>query len=69
MVSAVIAAFLYLRIRVSMWLNDPATESALDVPVASAIAVGFTVAFTLLIGFVPGWLLDAARDLAQFASR
>lgn len=68
MVSAVIAAFLYLRIMVSMWLNAPANESKLEIPLASGLAIGVAVAFTLLVGFVPGWLLDAARDLAQFAN-
>ena len=68
MVSAVIAAFLYLRIMVSVWLHDTQDAASLDVPLASALAIGFAVAFTLAIGFFPGWLLDAARDLAQFAS-
>ena len=68
MVSAVIAAFLYLRIMVSMWLSAPANDSPLNIPFASGLAIGFAVLFTLALGFVPGWLLDAARDLAQFAS-
>jgi NADH-quinone oxidoreductase subunit N len=68
MVSAVIAAFLYLRIMVSVWLHDPSDASPLRVPPASTLAIGFAVAFTLLVGFVPGWLLNIARDLAQFAS-
>jgi len=67
MVSAVIAAFLYLRIMVSVWLHDPNDASPLPVPLASTLAIGFAVAFTLVIGFFPGWLLDTARDLAQFA--
>ena len=68
MESAVIAAFLYLRIMVSMWLNAPANESPLKIPIASGLAIGIAVAITLLVGFVPGPLLDAARDLAQFVS-
>jgi NADH-quinone oxidoreductase subunit N len=68
MVSAVIAAFLYLRIMVSVWLHDPSDASPLRVPPASTLAIGFAVAFTLVIGFFPGWLLDTARDLTQFAS-
>jgi len=40
----------------------------LQVPLASTLAIGFAVAFTLLVGFAPGWLLNIARDLAQFAS-
>ncbi len=69
MVSAVIAAFLYLRIMVNVWLHDPNDASPLQVPLASTLAIGFAVAFTLAIGFFPGWLLNIARDLAQFASR
>lgn len=68
MVSAVIAAFLYLRIMVSVWLHDPNDDSPLLVPLASGLAIGFAVVFTLIIGLFPGWLLDAARDLAQFVS-
>ena len=68
MVSAVIAAFLYLRIMVSVWLHDPKDDSPLLVPLASGLAIGFAVVFTLIIGLFPGWLLDAARDLAQFVS-
>jgi len=70
---AVIAAFLYLRIMVSMWLQEPANDLANDpalrVPIASGLAIGCTVAFTLVIGLFPERLLDTARDLAQFASR
>jgi len=57
-----------LRIMVSVWLHDPNDASPLPVPLASTLAIGFAVAFTLAIGFFPGWLLDTARDLAQFAS-
>ncbi|MEO8362844.1 MAG: proton-conducting transporter membrane subunit, partial [Ilumatobacteraceae bacterium] len=67
MVSAVIAAFLYLRIMVSMWLNPPANDAPLSIPIASGLAIGTTVVITLVVGFVPGWLIDTAHDLAQFA--
>ena len=68
-VLAVVGAFIYLRIMVSMWSDASVKESPLKVPVASGFAIGSTVAFTLVIGFFPGWLLNIARDLAQFASR
>jgi NADH-quinone oxidoreductase subunit N len=66
MVSAVIAAFLYLRIMVSMWITDVEADDAarepVRVPLATGLAVFAAVAFTLLVGLVPGWAIDAARD-------
>lgn len=63
MVSAVIAAFLYLRIMISMWIADPeAGDDAREpvrVPALLGLAVGLSVAFTLVVGFFPGWLIDA----------
>jgi NADH-quinone oxidoreductase subunit N len=67
MVSAVIAAFLYLRIMVSMWLGN--TDDAADgeaapirAPFAAGLAIVAAVAFTIVVGIVPGWLIDAAND-------
>ena len=48
--SAVIAAFVYLRIMVSLWLADSASTERVVVPTLSRVAIGFAVAFTLLIG-------------------
>ena len=69
MVAAVVAAFLYLRIMVSMWLAEPADESPvpLSVPVSSALAIAAAVAFTLFVGVFPGWLIDAADTVTTFA--
>jgi NADH-quinone oxidoreductase subunit N len=69
MLAAVIAAFLYLRVIVSMYLTDaepgsPASEPV-RVPLSTGVAIGLSAAFTLVVGFVPGWLLDLARDAAQ----
>jgi NADH-quinone oxidoreductase subunit N len=67
MISAVIAAFLYLRIMVSMWITPAeAADGALEpvrVPLATGIAITVSVGFTLLVGFFPGWLLDAVRTI------
>ncbi len=60
MLAAVIAAFLYLRIMVSMWLSEPASTERREVPTASDIAIAATVAVTLVVGFVPSALLDLA---------
>lgn len=65
MVSAVVAAYLYLRIMVSMWLEDPKDESRPEVTVAVGTVVGLAVAFTLVVGFLPGWLLNATESLAR----
>ncbi len=71
MVSAVIGAYLYLRIMISVWLADPeATDDAREpvrVPLSSGIAIGLCVAFTLLIGFFPGWLIDASNHVVNVA--
>ena len=61
MVAAVVAAFVYLRIMVSMWLGD-AVEEAPRAPVsfAAGLSIVAAVVFTLVVGIVPGWLIDAA---------
>ena len=64
MLAAVIGAFLYLRIMVSMWLDEPATTAEIAVPRATGAVIVLAVGFTLLVGVMPGWLLDAA-DLVQ----
>ena len=68
MVAAVIAAFLYLRIMVNVWL-EPADGEVAPEPVGftSAIAITGAVVFTLLVGVWPGWLLDATDTVTQYA--
>ena len=62
MVSAVIAAFLYLRIMVSMWVIEPEAgddaREPVQVPALLGVAITLSVAFTLVIGFLPGRLID-----------
>lgn len=68
MIAAVVAAFLYLRIMVNTWLADadgaPEREA---VPLASGLAIGLAAVFTLFVGVWPGWLLDAADQVTQYA--
>jgi NADH-quinone oxidoreductase subunit N len=66
MVAAVIGAFLYLRIMVSMWLDDPASDAVIAIPRASGAVVAAAVVFTIFVGVFPGWLLDAARLVATY---
>jgi NADH-quinone oxidoreductase subunit N len=74
MVAAVIAAFLYLRIMVSMWLADPSeadlvadAERKLAVPFSAGLAISAAAVFTLAVGFYPTWLIDAAAQTVNIA--
>ena len=69
MICAVIAAFVYLRIMVSMWISDAMTSETVEVPVFSGVAITFAVAITLVIGFFPSLLLDLTTSLTQLASK
>jgi NADH-quinone oxidoreductase subunit N len=73
MISAVIAAFLYLRITVSMYMADddeeaseatpaPALGRRLPVPFGAAVALAVSFAATLFIGFLPSPLADTSAD-------
>ncbi len=68
MVASVIAAFLYLRIMVSMWVTDPEPADqrleAVRVPAWTGVALAASVGFTLVVGFFPAWLIDAANAAA-----
>jgi NADH-quinone oxidoreductase subunit N len=68
MVSAVVAAFLYLRIMVSTWLREGAADATVEpVPVMTGISVLLAVVFTLAVGVYPQWLLDAAENVVAYA--
>ena len=70
MLASVIGAFLYLRIMVSAWMEDTEGEDAAPpVPFLSGLAVTAAAAFTLVVGIVPGWLLDATRQVITLAGR
>lgn len=61
MVGAVIGAFLYLRIMVSMWMEDPTNTEKVTIPRPAGVVIAASVAFALIVGFFPGLLLDAAK--------
>lgn len=68
MVAAVVAAFLYLKIMVNVWLEDGDDGVSVEpLPIATAAAVFGAAIFTLFIGVWPGWLLNAAENVNQFA--
>jgi NADH-quinone oxidoreductase subunit N len=64
MVAAVIAAYLYLRIMISMWIADPEAgddqREPVRVPLYLGIALTLSVLFTLAIGLFPDWLIRLA---------
>jgi NADH-quinone oxidoreductase subunit N len=73
MISAVIAAFLYLRITVSMYMTDDeeqdeeaakafAGRKRLRIPFGAGLALAVSFAVTLFIGFLPGSLADTSAD-------
>lgn len=75
MVSAVISAFLYLRIIVAMFMagGDDGAEAEIDrskrlrVPFAAGLAIAVCVIVTIGYGFVPDLLLKPARDATPAA--
>jgi NADH-quinone oxidoreductase subunit N len=71
MLTSVIAAFLYLRIMVYVWMIEPSAEDeagpTVRIPFSAGLAIFLAAAFTMFVGIVPGWLLDAAEHTTQFA--
>ncbi|MCU1503448.1 MAG: nuoN [Ilumatobacteraceae bacterium] len=71
MVTAVIAAFLYLRIMVSVWVQDPeAGDDAREpvrVPWTGGLAIALSVGFTIVVGVAPGWLVDLSNSVTNLA--
>ena len=57
MLAAVIAAFLYLRIMVSMWLSDPADDAPVSISKSAGLAITLGVAITLIVGIFPSLII------------
>ena len=61
-----IAAVLYLRIMISMWMADPEAgddaRESVRVPLSAGVVITAGALFTLFAGVFPGWLIDATRD-------
>ena len=71
MVSAVVSAFLYLRIMASVWIvdaegGDEAREKV-RVPWTAAAGIVVSVGFTIAIGVAPGWLVDLGSSVTHLA--
>ena len=77
MLAAVIAAFLYLRIMISVWLDgddlDPeglvAAKAAIPIPIGAAIVLAVTAGFTVAFGVWPQPIVEMARDAIPFLVR
>lgn len=73
MLSAVIAAFLYLRIVLTMYASDAEDPEAtpVTIPAVAGCAILITVAVTVVFGFLPGiiqsWASDAIPVLSAAA--
>jgi NADH-quinone oxidoreductase subunit N len=66
MLAAVIAAFLYLRIMVSMWLSEPVDDALVPISRSAGLAITLAVATTLIIGVLPNLLLAITSHLNSF---
>lgn len=64
--SAVVATFFYLRLIVLMYMTSPADEEeggrAFDLDPSTGLALALAGAATVLMGVVPGAVIDFARD-------
>ena len=63
MLAAVIAAYLYLRIMVSMWLSEIESMREISISMSSRITMVLCVAGTLAIGVFPSLLLQITNQL------
>jgi NADH-quinone oxidoreductase subunit N len=70
MLSAVVSAFLYLRIIVAMFMSGaddgddgplPARSERIPIPLGAGIALTLCVAVTVVVGLFPNLLVDAAE--------
>jgi len=64
MLGAAIAAFVYLRLLVAMYLDDDqaADTHPVVVPVGARMVIGLAAAGVMFVGLVPGPLVDLSRD-------
>ncbi|HUW77670.1 MAG TPA: NADH-quinone oxidoreductase subunit NuoN [Candidatus Nanopelagicaceae bacterium] len=66
--SSAVAAFFYVRVIVLMFFSEPKEDGTTVVipPVMTSAAITFAAAATLILGVVPGPVLDLAKSAAQF---
>jgi NADH-quinone oxidoreductase subunit N len=66
MLAAVIAAFFYLRLIVVMYMSEEAEGAEpgpqVDIPAGAGLALGLSLAFTVVVGFLPQFVFDFAEN-------
>ena len=69
LLASAVAAFFYVRVIVLMYFSEPAAQGpTVAVPgLLTTIALAIATAATVLLGVVPGAVLDLANQAAQFA--
>ena len=70
MVTAAVAAFLYLRIMIGMWSaeesedgDDAVAAPAISLPFSGTVAIALAATFTVLVGMFPSWLVDLSDSI------
>jgi NADH-quinone oxidoreductase subunit N len=63
MLAAVIAAFLYLRVMVSMWLSEGSSSQEVSETFSVKVAIALCVGATLVLGIFPSLLLQFTNQL------
>jgi NADH-quinone oxidoreductase subunit N len=68
LLASAVAAFFYLRVIVLMYFSEPAADGpTVGVPgLPTTVVLAMTAAATLVLGIVPGAVLDLAREAAIF---
>jgi NADH-quinone oxidoreductase subunit N len=65
-IMSVVSAYYYLRVVVAMYMRDPVGEDPwAPIAPAARLALGISVALTLVLGIYPAPLLDLARTAAR----
>jgi NADH-quinone oxidoreductase subunit N len=60
----VVAAFFYIRLIVLAYMEDPEEAERVPAEPAPGVALGVAAALTLVLGILPGLLLDPLQDAA-----
>ena len=70
MIASAVAAFFYIRVIVLMFFQDPAADGPSVVVPSSftTVAIGLTVAVTIVIGVLPQPILDLVGRAGIFIS-
>jgi NADH-quinone oxidoreductase subunit N len=63
-INSVISAYYYLRVVKVMWFNEPASTEKVPSSVALRIALAISALGILLLGILPGWLMELAGKAA-----